>query len=104
MTAQFELPNEDGDNNVLNTELSKRFKTKEEAEAEKIYAELSEAMADNLISERMLGDSWNEVFDNKNYAYSYFLEKENRIDLLELAEGMMNDVQQEKLSAMENCM
>ena len=76
----------------------------EEAEAEKIYAELSEAMAENLISERMLGDSWNEVFDNKNYAYSYFLEKENRIDLLELAEGMMNDVQQEKLSAMENCM
>ena len=33
VTAQFELPNEDGDNNVLNTELSKRFKTKEEAEA-----------------------------------------------------------------------
>ncbi|MBO5860304.1 MAG: hypothetical protein J6Q45_01370 [Alistipes sp.] len=76
----------------------------EEAEAEKIYAELSEAMAENLISERMLGDSWNEVFDNKNYAYSYFLEKENRIDLLELAEGMMNEVQQEKLSAMESCM
>ena len=76
----------------------------EEAEAEKIYAELSEAMAENLISERMLGDSWNEVFDNKNYAYSYFLEKENRIDLLELAEGMMNEVQQEKLSVMENCM
>ena len=33
VTAQFELPGEDGDNNVLNTELSKRFKTKEEAEA-----------------------------------------------------------------------
>ena len=33
VTAQFELPGEDGENNVLNTELSKRFKTKEEAEA-----------------------------------------------------------------------
>ena len=32
VTAQFELPGEDGENNVLNTELSKRFKTKEEAE------------------------------------------------------------------------
>ena len=33
VTAQFELPGEDGENNTLNTELSKRFKTKEEAEA-----------------------------------------------------------------------
>ncbi len=33
VTAQFELPGEDGENNVLSTELSKRFKTKEEAEA-----------------------------------------------------------------------
>ena len=33
VTAQFEVPGEDGENNVLNTELSKRFKTKEEAEA-----------------------------------------------------------------------
>ena len=33
VTAQFELPSEDGENNILNTELSKRFKTKEEAEA-----------------------------------------------------------------------
>ncbi len=33
VTAQFELPGEDGENNVLNTELSKRFKTREEAEA-----------------------------------------------------------------------
>ena len=33
VTAQFELPGEDGESNVLNTELSKRFKTKEEAEA-----------------------------------------------------------------------
>jgi DNA topoisomerase-1 len=32
VTAQFELPNADGEINVLNTELSKRFKTKAEAE------------------------------------------------------------------------
>ena len=32
VTAQFELPNSDGEINVLNTELSKRFKTKAEAE------------------------------------------------------------------------
>ena len=33
VTALFELPGEDGENNTLSTELSKRFKTKEEAEA-----------------------------------------------------------------------
>ena len=33
VTALFELQGENGDNNTLNTELSKRFKTKEEAEA-----------------------------------------------------------------------
>ncbi len=33
ITALFELQGENGDNNTLNTELSKRFKTKEEAEA-----------------------------------------------------------------------
>ena len=33
VTAQFEVPDSDGENNILNTELSKRFSTKEEAEA-----------------------------------------------------------------------
>ena len=33
VTALFELPGEEGEKNILNTELSKRFKTKEEAEA-----------------------------------------------------------------------
>ena len=33
VTALFELQGENGENNTLNTELSKRFKTKEEAEA-----------------------------------------------------------------------
>ena len=33
VTALFELKGENGENNTLNTELSKRFKTKEEAEA-----------------------------------------------------------------------
>lgn len=33
VTAQFVLPAENGEKNILNTELSKRFKTKEEAQA-----------------------------------------------------------------------
>ena len=33
VTAQFILPTAEGDNNILNTELSRRFKTREEAEA-----------------------------------------------------------------------
>ena len=33
VTAQFEVPDGEGENNILNTELSKRFSTKEEAEA-----------------------------------------------------------------------
>lgn len=77
--------------------------TQEETEAEEIYAEIAEVMAENLILERMLGDAWSEIFVQKSYVYSYFLEKENRLDLLELAENMMNESQQEKLSAIDNC-
>lgn len=75
----------------------------DEAAAEKIYAEMAEAMAENLIVERQLADVWSEIYDQKSYAYSYFLEKENRLDLLELLEGMMADARQEKLSAIDNC-
>lgn len=77
--------------------------TQEEAEAEKLYAEMSEAMAENLIVERQLADVWSEIYDQKSYAYSYFLEKENRLDLLELIENMMADARQQKLSSIDNC-
>ena len=75
-----------------------------EAEAEKIYAEIADVMAENLIIERMVGDSWNEIFDQKSYIYSYFLEKENRLDLLEITENMMEETRQAKLSLLDNCM
>lgn len=75
-----------------------------ESEAEKIYAEIADVMAENLIIERMVGDSWNEIFDHKSYIYSYFLEKENRLDLLEITENMMEETRQAKLSLLDNCM
>ena len=75
----------------------------EESEAEKIYAEIADVMAENLILERMVGDSWSEIFDQKSYIYSYFLEKENRLDLLELTENMMAETRQAKLALIDNC-
>lgn len=76
---------------------------KEEAEAERLYAEMSEAMAENMIVERQLADIWSEIYDQKCYIYSYFLEKENRLDLLELLENMMAESRQEKLAALDDC-
>ncbi|MBO7331659.1 MAG: hypothetical protein J6U52_07700, partial [Alistipes sp.] len=75
----------------------------DEAEAEEIYAEMADVMAENLILERMLGDEWSEIYVQKSYIYSYFLEKENRLDLLELVENMMSETRQEKLSSLDNC-
>lgn len=72
-----------------------------EADAEAVYAELSTAMDDNLVLERRLAKSWSEIYDEKIYVYSYFLEKENREDLLALTDNMMVKSLQEKLSASE---
>ena len=76
---------------------------KEEAEAERLYAQMAETMAENMIVERQLADLWSEIYDQKSYVYSYFLEKENRLDLLELLENMMAESRQEKLSALDDC-
>lgn len=74
---------------------------KTEAEAESVYAELEAAMDENIVVERRLAKLWSEIFDEKTYVYSYFLEKENREDLLDLTENMMIKSLQEKLSASE---
>lgn len=72
-----------------------------EAEAEAVYTELSAAMDDNIVLERRLAKTWSEIYDEKTYVYAYFLEKENREDLLDLTENMMIKSLQEKLSASE---
>lgn len=72
-----------------------------EADAEAVYAELEAAMDDNIVLERRLAKAWSEIFDQKSYVYSYFLEKENREDLLDLTENMMTKSLQEKLAASE---
>ena len=72
-----------------------------EADAEAIYAELSAAMDDNIVVERRLSKEWSEIYDQKTYVYSYFLEKENREDLLDLTENMMTKALQEKFEASE---
>ena len=69
-----------------------------EADAEAIYAELSAAMDDNIVVERRLSKEWSEIYDQKTYVYSYFLEKENREDLLDLTEKQLTALQ-EKLQS-----
>lgn len=74
-----------------------------EAEAEAVYAEMAAVMDDNLVLERQLAKQWSEIYDQKTYVYSYFLEKESREDILEIAETMMGESRQEKLSVADGC-
>ncbi len=74
-----------------------------EAEAENIYTELSAVVDENMVLERQLTKLWNEIYDQKSYVYSYFLEKEGREDVLEITENMMSEAQQEKLQSIDNC-
>lgn len=62
-------------------------------EANLLYDSLSTAIAANESLEREIADSWSEVYDQKSYVYSYFLEKENRMDILNITENMMLDAQ-----------
>ncbi len=74
-----------------------------EAEAENIYTELSTVVDENMVLERQLTNLWGEIYDQKSYVYSYFLEKEGREDILEITENMMAEARQEKLLSIENC-
>ena len=74
-----------------------------EAEAENIYTELSTVVDENMVLERQLTKLWNEIYDQKSYVYSYFLEKEGREDVLGITENMMSEAQQEKLQSIDNC-
>ena len=65
-----------------------------ESESEAIYAEISDAMDENMVLDRRLAKLWAEIFDQKTYVYSYFLEKEGREDVLELTEGMTAEARQ----------
>ncbi len=73
-----------------------------EAEAEAVYADISAAADESLVLERQLAKLWSEIYDQKIYVYSYFLEKENREDILEITESMMGEARQEKLSSADN--
>ena len=74
-----------------------------EAESEALYAEMSGIMAENMILERQLAKAWNDIYDHKCYVYSYFLEKENRMDLLNITESMMQEARQQKLNTIDEC-
>lgn len=76
----------------------------EEAEAGALYEDLTEAMADNYDLEEQISASWGEIFDQKSYVYSYFFEKENRMDILEITEGMMLDARLKKMQEVDECM
>ena len=74
-----------------------------EAEAEAIYGEMATVMDENTVLERELASTWADIYDQKSYVYSYFFEKEERDDILELTESMIADVREEKLSTIDNC-
>ncbi|MBP3316878.1 MAG: hypothetical protein J6L01_00115 [Alistipes sp.] len=76
---------------------------RDEASAESVYGELEAVMDENFVLERQMAKVWTEIYDHKCYVYSYFLEKENREDILELTENMMMEAREEKLSSIDNC-
>ena len=53
-----------------------------EAEAEELYRQMATVMDENMVLERRLAKLWTEIYDQKIYVYSYFLEKESREDIL----------------------
>ncbi|MBP3289885.1 MAG: hypothetical protein J6L75_02835 [Alistipes sp.] len=81
----------------------KYLKAATESESEDIYAEISVAMDENMVLDRRLAKLWTEIFDQKTYVYSYFLEKEGREDILELTENMTSEARQMQAMAVDNC-
>ena len=74
-----------------------------EAESEALYAEMSGIMAENIVLERQIAKVWSDIYDHKCYVYSYFLEKENRMDLLNITDNMMQEARQQKLNTIDEC-
>lgn len=78
--------------------------TTTEGEAGALYEQLSAAVAANESLDRDIAAAWSEIFDQKSYVYSYFLEKENRVDVLNITEGMMRDAQLKIAEEVDECM
>lgn len=74
-----------------------------EAEAEELYSQMAGVMDENMVLERRMAKLWAEIYDQKTYVYSYFLEKESREDILEITESMMMESRQQKLLSVDNC-
>lgn len=74
-----------------------------EAEAEELYRQMATVMDENMVLERRLSKMWTEIYDQKIYVYSYFLEKESREDILEITESMIMESRQQKLLSVDNC-
>ena len=79
------------------------LKASTEAEAEDIYASIAAVQDENIVVERRLSKLWAEIFDQKTYVYSYFLEKEGREDILELTEGLTSEARQQQMMLIDNC-
>lgn len=75
-----------------------------EDDAGVIYEQLSELIAQGQDLEDDIAVGWSDIYDQKSYVYSYFLEKENRQDVLEITENMVQDMQLKKSEEVEQCM
>lgn len=74
-----------------------------EAEAEEIYAQMATIIDENQDLEQNLAQTWSEIYDQKSYVYAYFFEKEERNDILDLTETLMDEMREEKLASIDNC-
>ena len=87
----------------IKTLYDKYLVAQSESEAESVYADMAGVMDENMILNRQLQKLWAEIYDQKVYVYSYFLEKEGREDILQLVENQMTEARQEKLNSIDNC-
>lgn len=79
------------------------LKASTESEAEDIYAQIAEIADENFVVERRLSKLWTDIFDQKTYVYSYFLEKEGRDDILDMTENMTSEARQQQMMLSESC-
>lgn len=87
--------------NIQRALCDRYLKAATEAEAEDIYADIEAVADENFVIERLLDKLWTDIFDQKTYVYSYFLEKEGREDILELTENMTSEARQQQMMLAE---
>lgn len=67
--------------------------TTSQSEADSLYDAMQRLEEENVTLDRLLAQTWSRIFDQKSYAYSYLLDAEGRLDLLEQGTARLVEAQ-----------